>query len=382
MSRLMRFLLNGALRTSAGLAIISVLAGCAGGADKPKPTELGPNAALINVRLAWNTRIGPVSLPLDVKVNAASVTLASSDGTVVALDGASGQDLWRASAGSAIAAGAGTDGRYAAVVTRDNDLVVMEQGRPLWREPLGAAVFTSPLVAGARVFVSGADRSISAFDAQTGRRLWNYTRPGEQALALRQAGVLLAVGDTLVGGMSGRLIGLDPRTGAVRWDVAIANPRGTNDVERLVDLVGSVSREGDVVCARAFQAAVGCVNAARGSLLWSKPANGSEGVHGDAGSVFGAEGDGRVTAWRRSDGERSWTSERLKYRGLSAPLSIGRSVAVGDAQGYVHFLSREDGSPMGRMPTDGSAIATAPVLVGNTLVVVTRNGGVFGFRPD
>ncbi len=382
MSRLMRFLLNGALRTSAGLAIISVLAGCAGGADKPKPTELGPNAALINVRLAWNTRIGPVSLPLDVKVNAASVTLASSDGTVVALDGASGQDLWRASAGSAIAAGAGTDGRYAAVVTRDNDLVVMEQGRPLWREPLGAAVFTSPLVAGARVFVSGADRSISAFDAQTGRRLWNYTRPGEQALALRQAGVLLAVGDTLVGGMSGRLIGLDPRTGAVRWDVAIANPRGTNDVERLVDLVGSVSREGDVVCARAFQAAVGCVNAARGNLLWSKPANGSEGVHGDASSVFGAEGDGRVTAWRRSDGERSWTSERLKYRGLSAPLSIGRSVAVGDAQGYVHFLSREDGSPMGRMPTDGSAIATAPVLVGNTLVVVTRNGGVFGFRPD
>ncbi len=382
MSRLMRALLNGALRTSAGLAIVSVLAGCAGGADKPKPTELGPNAALINVRLAWNARIGPVSLPLDVKVNAASVTLASSDGTVVALDGASGQDLWRASAGSAIAAGAGTDGRYAAVVTRDNDLVVMEQGRPLWREPLGAAVFTSPLVAGARVFVSGADRSISAFDAQTGRRLWNYTRPGEQALALRQAGVLLAVGDTLVGGMSGRLIGLDPRTGAVRWDVAIANPRGTNDVERLVDLVGSVSREGDVVCARAFQAAVGCVNAARGNLLWSKPANGSEGVHGDAGSVFGAEGDGRVTAWRRSDGERSWTSERLKYRGLSAPLSIGRSVAVGDAQGYVHFLSREDGSPMGRMPTDGSAIATAPVLVGNTLVVVTRNGGVFGFRPD
>jgi outer membrane assembly lipoprotein YfgL len=382
MSRLMRVLLNGALRTSAGLAIVSVLAGCAGGADKPKPTELGPNAALINVRLAWNTRIGPVSLPLDVKVNAASVTLASSDGTVVALDGASGQDLWRASAGSSIAAGAGTDGRYAAVVTRDNDLVVMEQGRPLWREPLGAAVFTSPLVAGARVFVSGADRSISAFDAQTGRRLWNYTRPGEQALALRQAGVLLAVGDTLVGGMSGRLIGLDPRTGAVRWDVAIANPRGTNDVERLVDLVGSVSREGDVVCARAFQAAVGCVNAARGNLLWSKPANGSEGVHGDASSVFGAEGDGRVTAWRRSDGERSWTSERLKYRGLSAPLSIGRSVAVGDAQGYVHFLSREDGSPMGRMPTDGSAIATAPVLVGNTLVVVTRNGGVFGFRPD
>ena len=242
--------------------------------------------------------------------------------------------------------------------------------------------FTSPLVAGARVFVATADRNVSAFDAQTGRRLWNYARPGEQILALRQSGVLLAVGDTLVAGMSGRLVGLDPQTGSVRWEAAVASPRGTNDIERLVDLVGSVSREGDVVCARAFQAAVGCVNAARGNVLWSKPANGSEGVHGDAQSVFGTESDGRVIAWRRSDGERSWTSERLRFRGLTAPLSIGRSVAVGDAQGFVHFLSRQDGSPMGRVATDGSAIAAAPVLVGNTLVVVTRNGGVFGFRPE
>lgn len=364
------------------LALAVVLAGCAGGPDKPKPTELGPNAALINVRLAWSARIGAVTLPLEVKAQAGSVTLASSDGTVAALDASTGQDLWRASAGAPIGAGAGTDGRYAAVVTRDNELVVMERGRQLWRESLGAVAFTSPLVAGARVFVATADRQVSAFDAQTGRRLWNYARPGEQILALRQSGVLLAVGDTLVSGMSGRLVGLDPQTGTVRWEAAVASPRGTNDVERLVDLVGGVSRAGDVVCARAFQAAVGCVNAARGNLLWSKPANGSEGVHGDAQSVFGTESDGRIIAWRRADGERSWTSERLKFRGLTAPLSIGRSVAVGDAQGYVHFLSREDGSPMGRVATDGSAIAAAPVLVGNTLVVVTRNGGVFGFRPE
>jgi len=358
------------------------LAACAGGPDKPKPTELGPNATLINVRLAWSARVGPVTLPLDMKVNASSVTLASSDGTVVALDGSSGQDLWRTTVGNAVGAGVGSDGRHAAVVTRANELVVLERGREVWRESLGAVAYTAPLVAGARVFVATADRSITAYDAQGGRRLWTYTRPGEQNLALRQAGVLLAVGDTLVTGMSGRLVGLNPQNGSVRWEAAIANPRGTNDIERLVDLVGSVSRESDVVCARAFQTAVGCVNAARGNLLWTKPASGSEGVHGDAQFVFGTETDGKVVAWRRPDGERAWTSERLKYRGLTAPLSIGRSLAVGDAQGFVHFLSRQDGSLMGRVSTDGSAIAAAPVLVGNTLVVVTRNGGVFGFRPD
>lgn len=363
-------------------ALVAVLAGCASGPDKPKPTELGPNAALIAVRLAWTARIGPVDFPLDARVQGAAVTLAGSDGTVAALDGASGRDLWRGTAGSAIGAGPGTDGRLTAVVTRANDLVVLEQGREVWRESLGALAYTAPLVAGARVFVATADRAIIAFDGQSGRRLWNYTRPGEQSLVLRQSGVLIAVGDTLVAGIGGRLVGLNPLTGSVRWDVALANPRGTNDVERLVDLVGGVSRNGDVVCARAFQASVGCVNAARGSLVWSKPASGAQGVHGDAQSLFGTEGDGRVVAWRRSDGERLWTVDRLRFRGLTAPLAIGRSVAVGDAQGYVHFLSREDGALMGRAATDGSAIVAAPVLVGDTLVVVTRNGGVFGFRPD
>ena len=371
------------MRAVAVLALLmAALAGCAGGPDKPKPTELGPNAALISVRQAWSAQVGQVGFPLDVKVNGSAMTLASSEGTVATLDGASGRDLWRVALGAPIGAGAGSDGRYAAVVTQANQLVVLERGREIWREALGAVGYTPPLVAGERVFVMTADRAVSAFDAQSGRRLWTFTRPGEQLLALRQAGVLIAVGDTLVAGVSGRLIGLNPLNGSVRWDAPIASPRGTNDVERLVDLVGRVSRVQDVVCTRAFQAAVGCVNAVRGTVLWTKPAAGADGLHGDGQLVFGTESDGKIIAWRRSDGERAWVSERLKFRGLTAPLVIGRSVAVGDAQGMLHFLSKEDGSPLGHVSTDGSAIVSAPVAVGDTLVVVTRNGGVFGFRPE
>ena len=362
----------------AGLLLVA----CAGGPDKPKPAELAPNAALITVRQAWTARVGTIDFPLDVKVNGTSVTLASSDGTVAAIDGTSGQDLWRVETGAPLEAGVGSDGRYAAVVTRANELLVLERGRELWRERLGAVAYTAPLVAGARVFVMSADRTISAFDAQSGRRLWAYVRPGEMLLSLRQGGSLLAVGDTLVAGMSGRLVGLNPQNGTVRWESAIASPRGTNDIERLVDVVGRVSREGDTVCARAFQSSVGCVNAARGTLVWSKPAVGHNGVHGDADAVFGTESDGKVLAWRRTDGERLWASDRLRYRELTTPQALGRSVVVADGQGLVHFLAKQDGAPLARVATDGSAVIAAPVLVGNTLVVVTRNGGVFGFRPE
>ena len=371
------------------LAAAALLAGCSampsflgfGGAEKPKPAELPPNVALIAVRPAWTARVGEVSTPMSVSVNGTTIAVASADGTVAAIDAPTRRDLWRASAGGPIAAGVGSDGTTAAVVTRSNELVALAGGKPQWREQLPAVSYTAPFVAGGRVFVLTADRSVSAFDARNGRRLWTQQRPGEP-LVLRHGGVMLAVGDTLVVGLSGRLAGLDPLTGRVRWEAPIASPRGVNDVERLVDLVGSVSRVGDSVCARAFQAAVGCVNTTRGSLVWTKPASGAEGVHGDAQLVFGTEADGKVIAWKRENGDRAWVSERLRYRGLTAPLSLGRSVVVGDATGLVHMLSREDGSPLNRLTTDGSPIMAAPVVAGNTLVVLTRSGGVYGFVPE
>jgi outer membrane assembly lipoprotein YfgL len=309
------------------------------------------------------------------------VTLASSDGTVVAVDVGSGGEAWRTMVGEPLSAGVGSDGKTAAVVTRSNVLVALDSGKEKWRQSLPAQVFTPPLVAGGRVFVLSADRSVAAYDGSTGRPLWNQQRPGEP-LVLRQAGVLLAVGDMLVVGFSGRMVGMNPNSGVVQWESPLASPRGTNDVERLVELVGRTSRVGDSVCARAFQASVGCVNTSRGTVAWSQPASGAVGVHGDDRAVFGTESNGIVSAWDRSNGARLWSVDRFKHRILTAPLLLGRSVVFGDDSGLVHLVSRDDGTPLNRMSTDGSGIAAAPVVASDTLVVVTRNGSVFGFRPD
>jgi outer membrane assembly lipoprotein YfgL len=348
---------------------------------KPQPAALQPVSGSVVARQVWASRIGQVNFPLDVQVVDGRLFVAGSDGSLAAIDGRTGADLWRANAGAPIAAGIGTDGKTSAVITQANEAVAFLDGREIWRQKLSAQAYTSPFVAGGRVFVLTADRSVSAYDGQTGRKLWTQQRPNE-ALVLRQSGVMLAVGDTLVVGLGGRLAGLNPSSGSIRWEAPIASPRGVNDVERLVDLVGHVRRDGDVVCARAFQASVGCVNTTRGNLIWTQPANGSQGIDGDDKRLFGTESDGIVRAWNRADGERSWTTDVLRYRNLTAPLVVGRSVAIGDFAGVIHLLSREDGSVLNRLSTDGSPIAAAPVLVGNSLVAVTRNGGIFAFVPE
>lgn len=364
-----------------GVVITIFLVSCSSAPEKPKPAELAVNPGLIGVRLAWTSKVGLVDFPLEIKVDGASVAIASSAGVISSFNASTGAELWRVDVGTQISAGVGSDGRFAAVVTRGNELIGIDAGREIWREKMSAQSYTPPLVIAGRIFVLSADRSITAYDVMSGRKLWNQQRAGE-SLVLRQSGVLLAVGDTLVAGLSGRLIGINPINGSSRWEVPIASPRGTNDIERLVDLVGRVSRDADVICVRAFQTSVGCVDASRGTLLWTKPADGFLGLHGDGQRIFGVEGDGRIMAWSRLTGERDWVSDRLRYRKLTSPLVVGRSVAVGDDAGLVHFLSREDGSVLTRISTDGSAVAAAPVLASGTLVVVTRNGGVFGFKPE
>ncbi len=363
------------------IASAVLLVACSGSAKRPEPAPLAANVPLIGVKQAWVSRIGEVPAGAGPAVVGNTVVVASADGTVAAIDALTGRDIWRGSAGAAIVTGAGTDGKLTAVVTRDNEVVAFDSGKQIWKAKLPAQAFTAPFVGGARVFVLLADRSVHAFDGVTGKKLWAQQRPSEP-LVLSKAGTILAVGDTLVVGLGGRLVGLNPGNGSVRWEAPIAAPRGTNDVERLVDMVGSTSRIGDVVCARAFQAAVGCVNAARGTLLWNKSANGAEGLHGDGNLVFGTESDGKLTAWRRADGQTAWSTDRLLYRTLSAPLVVGRSVVVGDSNGNLHMLSREDGVALNRLSTDGSAIIGGPVLAGDALVAVTKSGGVFGFRPE
>lgn len=369
------------LALGASLLAAAVLAGCASGSARPTPAELPPNVALLDVRLAWTARVPAVRFPLQVRSVGSQVLLAGSDGSVVTLDASTGRELGRASVGAELSAGVGGDGRVSAVVTRANQVVALENGRELWRHRLATQSFTAPLVAGGRVFVLGADRSLTALDGRSGAVLWNLQRPAEP-LVLRQAGLLQAVGNTLVAGLAGRMVGVDPDTGTVRWEAPLAAARGTNDVERLIDLVGGGRRDGNTLCARAFQAAVGCVDTYNGNVLWTRPANGATGVDGDGERVYGVESDGRVIAWRADTGDRAWSSERLQWRQLTAPLVLGRSVIVGDSTGLVHLLSREDGSPLNRLSTDGSGIATTPVAAANTLIAVTRNGGVYGFRPD
>jgi outer membrane protein assembly factor BamB len=378
------------LAASAFIAATALLAGCAD--DVAKPTPLEPLEAKIAGHQVWKLSLGSFTTfssltgnvgfgPQGVAASGSNFVIAALNGALVSVDADSGKENWRADVGARLSTGIGTDGRYSAVVTRNGDLVTLDGGKVLWRQHLGSAVVTAPFVAGERVFVLGVDRSVQAFDALDGKKLWVYARAGD-ALTLSQAGVLTSYQDTLLFGLGARLTALDPIKGTVRWEVPVAAPRGTNEVERLADLVGPAARVGSVYCIRAFQNGIGCIDAERVTALWSINLGGGQSIGADDDYVFAGDASDRLSARRRASGESVWLSDKFQHRKLSGMLSIGKVLVFGDLDGYVHFLDRATGVPLLRLPTNGSQIVGSPMRAGNTLAVTTQDGSVYAFRPE
>ncbi|WP_423600825.1 outer membrane protein assembly factor BamB [Roseateles sp. MS654] len=364
-----------------GVALSMAACSLFSSSNAPKPAPLENLTPSLQARVAWEARVDSVKFPLTITAVNDRFVVGGSDGVISAISANDGTTLWRADIGKGLTAGVGSDGRFAAAVTRDNELVVTEGDKILWRKTLTTPVITAPFVAGERVFVLTLDRAVLAFDAADGRRLWELRRPGEP-LTLQQAGVIGAYQNTLLVGQGSRLAGIDPSRGLLMWEATVANPRGTNEVERLADLVGPMARDNDVFCARAFQSAVACVNAERGNAIWSRNNAGLRGVGGDATIVVGGDASDRLTAWGTRTGDVVWTADQFQNRRLSAPLVTAKSVIVGDSEGYVHFLSKDKGQTVQRLQTDSSGVAAAPVQLGGTVLVATRSGRLFALRQD
>ncbi len=355
--------------------------GCAGPA-KPKPSGLPPMANGIHFQRMWDLGTGFVGFPLDVKLVGSALYLASSAGRIFQIDAATGKVGWSHDLGVGISAGVGSDGDRVAVITQSGELAVVSRAGLLWQQKLGSASTTPPLVAGERVFTITPNGVLSAFDFTTGRKLWQQQQRNSSTLVLDHAGVLFPLGNTLVVGVGGRVLGINPLTGAQRWDVPIAVSRGVNEVERLVDLLAGVSRNAGDVCLRAYLTGITCMDMQKPSIRWSKAAKGYTGLAGDGQFLFGTEADGQVIALRRLDGERVWSNDSFIWRNLGAPFAGMDYLIIPDNDGLLHLLSKSTGQVMGRIALDGSPVVTVVGLSKKNIIAVTKKGTVYAYRPE
>ena len=378
---------------SVGIAL-AVLGGCSTlqslnpFASKAPPRN--PPAALVdfkpsmNVRSAWTVSLGKAGNALfNPALASGSVFAAAADGTIARLDASNGNQLWRINAGVPLTAGVGADAGTVAVGAAGGMLLVYSaDGKLRWKAQASSEILGAPAVAQGMVIVRSIDNRIVAFDADSGVRRWQLQRTAP-ALALRSApGIAVDAQSAYVGMPGGRMVALALSNGGPRWEVAVGDPRGATELERIADVSGVPVMVGREVCAVAYQGRIGCVDASSGTTRWAKEFSSEVGLGADERHVYGADERGNVNAFTFDAGLSVWRNNTLANRRLSAPVAVGRALAVGDYQGYMHFLSREDGAILARSASDGSQVIGTPVVTGNTVIFQTQAGTVAALTAE
>jgi outer membrane protein assembly factor BamB len=345
----------------------------------PQPAQLPELKESAKVREVWRASAGSAdTFVFEPAFADGAVYSAARDGTVMRLDAASGRREWRVSAGTQLSSGVGTDGRTVAVTNERGDLIALDaaKGEKRWSARISSEVIAAPTVVGDLVLVRSIDNRVFAFGAADGKRRWLYQRAPSSLIIRAPAGIAVDGETAFVGFAGGKLTAIVLATGGVRWEATVALPKGGTELERVTDVVGDPVVQGKEVCAATYQGRVGCYETATGRQVWARDISSLTGVSLDARYAFVADEKGALQAFDRTNGRSVWKQDKLANRQLSLPLPMGEVIAVGDFEGYVHFVARETGAFVARYATRGGPVKAPPLPLPGGVLVQTQDGGL------
>ncbi|WP_260295116.1 outer membrane protein assembly factor BamB [Sedimenticola hydrogenitrophicus] len=346
------------------------------------PAELVELDETVPSRVLWSTSIGGGADKQRVKlvpfIEDDRIYAASRKGEVRALDAATGRALWSVDTGLEISGGPGAGEGLVLFGTSNGEVIALDQagGGEKWRTRVSSEVLSVPKAARGVVVVHTIDGKLFGLDTATGAQQWIYDR-SIPVLTLHGNSSPVITGDRVIAGFaSGKLAMFNLRDGELLWELTVSAPSGRSELERMVDIDGDPLVIGDVVYAVTYQGEMAAVSLETGIVLWRRKLSSYAGMGADYGQIYVSDDTDHVLSVDPGNGSALWKNQKLQYRKLTAPVVLGERILVGDFEGYLHFLSREDGRLDGRVRVAKSAISTPPIVIDGTVYIYADGGEI------
>lgn len=375
------------------LALTVSLTGCAGfSAARLNPMswfssdEVNPPTPLVTIdtevelRREWSVNIGNGQgenyTEITPAINNGVIYAASENGSVVAIDIASGNTVWRSRLDSAITGGVGASNGLVMVATEEAEVVALDQdnGEVKWSHAVSSEVLSAPQTNGDVVVAQTVDDKLVALNAGDGEQRWIYetTQP---ALTLRGSSKPVITSDSVIAGFSnGTLVAVSADAGVYRWEERVAVPEGEYDIDRVIDVDGDLLVDGGRILAASYQGNLMAFEITSGRVVWRLEASSYHGMAQGFGNIYYCDDKSQVNAIKDNSEEVVWENSDLINREITAPTSIGNYVAVADFEGYVHLLSQIDGRIVGRIQADNDGVRSN-LIENDGLLYVFGNSG-------
>ncbi len=353
--------------------------------DPTQPVELTDIKPTVKLNRSWSTSVGDGQgkglYKLTPVLEAGTLYIAAAEGDLMAVDAASGRKLWGASVDFIVSGGVGKFGDSLFVGGADGLVARLDaaNGNEIWRATVSGEVLSAPQSNGDIVIAQTYDGKLIGFDYETGEQRWGHLSD-VPVLTLRGTSTPLIVENFAIAAFAdGKVLAISLDNGSIAWEARVAIPQGRSEIERIVDIDGSMATQGVELYVASYQGRLVALEMRAGRKIWQRNVSSVSGVSVGFGNVYVADQDGTVSAYLRNGQGVRWQNIQLGYRGLSRPTPISSYVAVVDFEGYLHLMSQVDGEIVGRTRPDGSGARADMIADGNRLYIYTNNGKLMAY---
>lgn len=308
----------------------------------------------LKVKRLWLKEVGQLTKRHNVQLTPAVADnvlyFANTDGRVGALGADRGRKHWEVKTREILTGGPAAGQGLLVLGTREAEILALDQrdGAVRWRSQVGAEMLATPRLTDGQVILQTIDGKVIALDVDSGNQLWSYSHT-IPALTLRGTSAPLILGQRVLAGFAdGKLVSLELKTGKLQWSTSIAVPRGRTDLARLVDIDGLFAASGDTVYVSSFQGNIAAVSVGNGETLWSREISSYTGLNIVSQQIVLSDSEGLIWALDTRNGGTLWRQDKLKGREPGVPVVVEHALAIGDFEGYVHWLALDDGRMLAR----------------------------------
>ncbi|NCF29015.1 MAG: outer membrane protein assembly factor BamB [Gammaproteobacteria bacterium] len=345
-----------------------------------EPAELVDFEPVIKVRTVWQRRVGSgagnLFLKLRPAIDGERVYAATRDGRVRAFDARTGESVWDTETDSPLSGGPGVGDGLVLLGTSDGEVIALgeDDGEIKWRARVSSEVLSSPGSRGGVSVARTIDGKLFGLSADDGTRLWVYDRTTPVLTLRGTSSPALAEGAAIAGFDNGQVVAIALSNGQPLWEARVAVPRGRTELERMVDIDADPVIEDKAVYAVTYQGQVAALELFSGEVIWRRDMSSHAGLGVGPENIYVTDDASHVWALNRANSASMWRQAKLEARHVSPPAVFGQFVVVGDLEGYVHWLRREDGQFVARVRIDSDSIVAAPVAT-SFAVYVYGSGG-------
>lgn len=369
---------------------LGVMAGCSSETDTIVMAKLPVVSNQFTPKTLWDKRVGNgvdhFYSTLSPVFDDGRVYVASRDGEVAALDPETGKVIWDTQVvldnkkdKNARLSG-GILSVYGKLYIGSEHGVLMaldaETGKSLWQIDVGAEVLTSPSADSNMIFVHTNAGTLMALDASDGSKKWttstdvpNLTMRGDSSPVAEGGGVFW-------GTASGRVSAAIAQTGQIIWQQPIGVPKGSTEIDRLIDVDGSPLIIGSTLYIDGINGSLTAIDLQSGQTLWKRNYSSHQNMATDGRLIYLNTDKDHLVAVDARSGTEIWQNSQLSYRQLTAPVLLGDYLVVGDSLGYLHWLDKSRGDFVSQQLIDKSGFAVGPVPMADGYLLITRDGEV------